>query len=569
MSEARSLTGGYGTAAEILGLLPSALLTGGGSLSRQMAVGGLYGGGTSYALAEPDQVGLTTGLGAGLGFVTPPLIKGAFAIPKAAGSVAQNIYESFLPSSQRAEIRILRELAKTDETPSSLMPKASVEEPVTLAEITGGEQYVGTQPLVTQATSETGEAAKFAAEKLGERTAGAAQRVTSAASSDLPSGNASQVASQLRQTQQEGSKELYSKALDDFVPSEEVVSEISGVLKRFTALRKPFEKAKESIHNTPKLDIKIPKTKTVVVDGVKTQVPTRIEDLTPRAFNYVLDDMKKQLDAQIQQAITKKNWGKVSQLKQLKDEFVSVLDDVNEDYKVAREFFSGEQSLMNALDMGRSLFSNKLTLSNIQTFMKNATDAEKEHFRLGVSSFIQDQMESGATNKIKALLGKDFQSRLKAAWPDDASFNSFINTVKTEVRMSEGARRMTPTPSIAAEEGILQTVSRAPVSGRLAAGKATSGIAVGIGDIVRRLQGKMDPAEALDVTKMLLSSTPRERMDTLLRLENSGKLDRNMLSDILSGLGKIGKIGANQVESLLSDMPGVVTTPSLVGITNR
>lgn len=569
LSEARDITGAYGTAAEAIGLLPSSLMLGGGSLARQMFTGTAYGGGTSFALAGPENVGMTTVHGAGLGAVAPPLVKGAFAVPGMVSPVLRNVSDSlFLSPAKRAEKRILRELAKTDETPASLMAQAGREEPITLAEITGGEAYVGTQPLVTQATSETGMAAKLAAEQLGERTAGAGERVAAVASSDLPKGNASEVASVIRETQKQGSNKLYSIALDDFVPDENVVSTLSSVLKRFPDLVKPFKEAKNSIHNTPKLDIQIPKTKTVLINGTKKEVPTELKDLSPRAFNYVLDNMKKQLDAQIQSAIKKKDWGKVSQLTQLKDEFISVLDDVNPDYKTAREFFSGEQALMNALDIGRSVFKNKLTLENIQTFMKNATPSEKEHFRLGVSTFIQDQLESGSISSVKGLLSKDFQSRLKAAWPDIDSFNKFVSTVKTEIGMAEGASRMTPSPSVAQEEGVFRTAVSAPVAGRVVGGRTASGLAVGLGDIIRRLQGKMDPQEALEVTKMLLSSTPDERMATLLRLENSGKINRNMFTDILSGLGSIGRFSADQIERLFADMPGVVTTPSVVGITD-
>ena len=555
LKEARDLTGQYGAIAEGVSLLPSSLLfTGGKSLGRQVASGLGYGGLTGTTLAGEGQ-GLSGGaLGATIGAGVPLALKGIGAGLNIGAQTAGNIYRRLTATPQENAVARLRgAMSDIGKSPKDLRAGIDDPSPITLAEQTAGEYGEGVMPLVRQATSKMGQAREETLEQLGERSAGAAERVSDVAEKALPKGNARQIAAQIKQRRSENADEMYSQAFDDFVPDEDVVSSIGKLFhgqSKLPKLSSVLPKAMDTVRNDVKLrerGITIPLSKTVEIAGKEVSKPIEITDLSPQTFTRVLNNVKTSLDDEISSSMTKGKWGKVRELTNLKDSFIEIIDEANPLYASARANFAGETALKNALEMGETLYSKKISSDTVRSFLKTATDSEKEHFRLGVSKFVQDQLESGTVNNIKVLFNKDIKQKLKNAWPDEESFQAFEDTVRNEIKMSKNVSKLAPgTGLVAGDDGtILGTIAAAagstPVVSRATGGSKLSAAAVALAKGVQNIFGRfgsMSADEAREITKIMLAATPAERKAAIDLLVEKGNINQAGGEDLVNILGR-------------------------------
>jgi len=567
IAEARRMTGGYGAASEGLAMLPLALaLPQGKSLLAKTALGGGFGAAGGYGLSGEGQEAFGAGIGTAIG-VAPPLLgavgKGVYNVGKnVAGRLFSSPEELALKRSQRA----MSDLNITPEILEEAIPETS---PITLAEQTAGEYGEGVLPLVRQAVSGMGKTREEALEQIGERTAAAPQRVSQVAEKALPTGDADKVAFTLKQTRAETAKELYETAYKDFIPDEDVVSSVSKLFHgkgRLPTLNKILNKAINNVRDDIEVGIKIPYTKTVKINGKSQKVPLEISDLSPEAFNRVLDQTKIILDDSISSQITKGKWGEVRRLTNLKNSFVNILDEANPAYAAARAEFAGDTALINALDMGKSIFGTKMTAKNVESFLSSATKSEKEHFRLGVSKFIQEQLESGNIKNVKGLLNKDYMKRIKNAWPDEGSFKMFSDAVSSEVKMAErGGKIVSGIGRTRGEDGtILGTLAEAttstPVAGRAASGSKMSAATVAVSKFIRNIFGefgKMSPEEADELAKIWLASTPEQRAVSVQKLVEANKITPRAAEDVIDRLKR------EPITTSLEGLVGLATKPTM------
>ena len=568
IAEDRRLTGGYGAATEGISMLPISLLVPQGKtrLAKTVA-GGLFGAASGYGLSGEGQEAAGTGIGTAIG-VAPPL---AGAALKGGYGAAKGLASRFFSTPEELAVkRSQKAISEVGLTPQILEEAIPEPSPITLAEQTAGEYGEGVLPLVRQAVAGMGKTREEALEQIGERTASSPKRVSDVAEKALPKGDADKVALGVKTKRAETSKELYDSAYKDFIPSNGVLSSIGKLFSgknRLPTLGKIQEKAINNIRDDVELGLDIPYTKTVNVGGKQTEVPVTISDLSPEAFNRVLNEAKVILDDKISSQIQKSKWGEVRRLTNLKDSFVKILDDANPIYAKARAEFSGDTALINALDMGKNVFGTKMTAKDVGAFLNNATKSEKEHFRLGVSKFIQEQLESGKIKNVRGLLNKDYMNRLESAWPDKESFNLFSSTVKSEVKMAEqGAKLTSGTGRVAGEDGtILGAISEAatstPVAGRAAAGSTQSAIAVAASKFIRNIFGefgKIGPEEADELAKIWLASTPEQRAVSVGKLVQTNKITQRAAEDILD------KFEREPISAFIEGVGGLAGRPSTV-----
>jgi len=568
IAEARRLTGGYGAATEGLSMLPLSLLVPQGKTRlAKTLLGGGFGTAAGYGLSGEGQELSGAGIGAAVG-MAPPLVGGAL---KGGYSAAKNLASRFFSTPEQLAVkRSQKALSDLDLPPQSLEEAIPEPSPITLAEQTAGEYGEGVLPLVRQAVAGMGKTREEALEQIGERTASAPQRVSQVAEKALPEGDADKVALSIKKARTETSKELYDSAYKDFTPTKDVVSSIGKLFygkNKLPTLGKIQQKAIDNIRDDVELGIEIPYTKTVNIGGKPKEVPVTISDLSPEAFNRVLNEAKVILDDKISSQIKKSKWGEVRRLTNLKDSFVKILDDANPIYAKARAEFAGDTALINALDMGKGVFGTKMTAKDVGVFLNNATKSEKEHFRLGVSKFIQEQLEYGKIKNVKGLLNKDYMKRLETAWPDKESFNLFSNTVKSEVKMAEGGAKLTSgIGRVAGEEGsILGAISEAatstPVAGRAAAGSKASAIAVAASKFIRNIFGefgKISSEEADELAKIWLASTPEQRAVSVGKLVQANKIPERAGQDILD------KFEREPISAFIESAGSLATRPSMI-----
>lgn len=139
----------------------------------------------------------------------------------------------------------------------------------------------------------------------------------------------------------------------------------------------------------------------------------------------IWDYFKQSLDDEIGSAYRQghNNLGKA--LREKKTALLNQLDDQVPTYSEARNIFSTSSGMEDALKMGRKVLTTDADLPDI----KKLTDSEKEMFINGAARAIMDKVTSGpstanqARNLIKSPRVKE---RLRNAFPDDDSFNSFI-----------------------------------------------------------------------------------------------------------------------------------------------
>ena len=550
---ARSRSGAAGLVAEGVGLIPSSLLTMGKTLPETIIKGVVYGGATGGTLAPQGEELSGAGTGALLGGGIPAAIAGTGKVIGATYDAGKGLLgRMFAPASEKAEKRILGSLYDEGRGPQDLTTGINEPSPVTLAEQSAGEYGSGLIPLARAATANVGQAQKEAAEQLGKRASEAPERIE-AAMDTLPTGRVSEEASKLASQRLKNSAPLYKEAFEYF-PDPDDIDAVKGLFIGRTArptLKKAFNTALDALRDKGR---EIPEFKTIVdSSGNKVEVKTDITN-TP-FFMETLDSTKKVLDDQISSAIKKGKWEKVRTLSQLKDELLDNIDNVNPAYLRARTTYAGDLAVENALEMGKNIFSGKVTSDVIESFIGKATSSEKEAFRLGMSELIKDNIADGVTPAVKNMLKKDFQNRLRSAFPDESSFNRFVSTVTQEINMAQKGARMTPSmPSIPGQEGgfldtVIGAVTTPSVSGRAASGNKLSAVLVGAGKVLNNIlgrSGKISQEEALEISQMLLSSTPEARKKTIDRLIERESIDQATASTINKTLEKFTGIQAER-----------------------
>lgn len=519
VERARAKTGGYGAAAEAVGTLPLAIAGGAGArgagelIKRGLLEGSVAGVGLSERGSE-----VSGGLLGGLTGAALP------AIPAVGGVIKRAfdpIRKRMADPTETAERKVLETMKSLNITPEGLLSSAAEKAPVTLAEMTGREFAAGLEPMVRQAAEASGPAYVRVAEQLGERGKKSIDRIV-ASMTDLPAGDAFETATDLAAKRKANSAPLYESAYL-FEPSASD-RKVFANLAKSPEFQRGFNKAKSRLKDLAAVseelkDIKIPEKITL------SNVPE---------FTRVMDLTKRSIDDRISSSIRKGKFDEASGLQMIKEDLLGKLDEVNPDYAKARQQFAGDIAVENALTMGQDIFSKNIPLQKVESFFKNATKSEKESFRLGVSQAIRDSIEDGQVGRVKKLLSKDAVRKFERVWPSKESFSKFTDTVNREIKMAESAKRMIPSPRVQEEVGILGDVARnvlsPAVTGRAArqGGRISAGL-VAAGNLIRSSlsQKGMSPEEALEVTNILMTSTPAGRKNVLDRLVARNAISEN------------------------------------------
>lgn len=115
--------------------------------------------------------------------------------------------------------------------------------------------------------------------------------------------------------------------------------------------------------------------------------------------------------------------------------FRSTLDDLNPDYKKARDEFADAASLKDAAEMGRKFFAEDPDVTS--RVLADMTKAEAEMFRVGWLQSFKTKMGNKRLNFDASSdnLTPNQLSRFKTLFPDQTSFARFANTLTNEDAM--------------------------------------------------------------------------------------------------------------------------------------
>lgn len=270
------------------------------------------------------------------------------------------------------------------------------------------------------------------------------------------------------------------------------------------------------------------------------------DDLSAVPFR-LLDQVKKELDAQIRYGKTPQGGaqtGDVTALKALKAEFIKELDSRFPGYTNARRIFSDETAVADALEEGRKFFRGDAEL-NKSTFSKLSA-AEQDAFRLGAAREIKRVIEEtpdGGDAANRLIRSKAMRDRLKVIFPDEESYSGFISAAQRESRFAKTRNEVaggSPTqPRLAAAEDLASDVLEG-------AGQGGSSGAVG-----RVLQRVFARGRGLD------SRTASEAADMLSDTNIQGVLERVQRAQ--QGAGTIAPTVGGASGSISGRLP--VVTP--------
>lgn len=366
--------------------------------------GGALGGAAVAGLApqeRPEEVSriAETALGAGIGAATGGLLRGAGVGARAIKRGAKRVFTATKPED------ILAARLPEQQTAQLLdqLKTAAPDSPVVLPDIAGDE----VQGLTRAVGKLSGGGKDVISEALEARSVKAVERVSNQLAKDI------------------SSVDSYFGSLDDIAKARSKVA--APIYERAFARKTTLNPVKDA-----KLLDKI------APDIRAARAKFRIGDEVADNSIVMLDSAKKTLDDKIGKAIRQGEKQEARALQEIKSELVTKLDELNPDYKKARQVFSDFATIENAQVEGLN-FSKK-TPQELRSFFKNLSTGEKDAFRIGVRENLQNvvaKTPEGA-DPAKRIFGNSFKrNQLKAVFKDDKSFKDFERRLTDEIKAAD------------------------------------------------------------------------------------------------------------------------------------
>jgi len=293
----------------------------------------------------------------------------------------------------------------------------------------------------------------------------------------------------------------------------------------------------------------------------------------------ILDWVKRGLDDVINAKQTKEGFASTEAriIRNAKNEFLDRLDTLVPKYKDARAAFAGDAALKDAIDQGRKVFTMpENDWREVAADFNKLTDMERNMFRAGVVDAAKIQAdritrEFGTARDVTRLFDNtQTLGRLRAAFPDAQSFDTFRNQLGEEARFTEVRNR------------ILAGSRTAPLAAEMAEQGGPTGAAVGsaiiqgnlqpiasqlLGQAMQRGAGNVgDVAEILG--RDLLTPLTPQSLDALMRRLATqqeamarGEVSRATTRPMVGGaLGQLAGQGAAPEQPFRLDVMGTADT---------
>jgi len=459
--------------------------------------GGAIGGGAISGLAPLEEAGIgerakETVIGTGIGAGTGGLLKGLGVAARGIGSTVkrlttaakpEDILAARLPEGQTAK---LLEQLKT----------ATPESPVLLPDI-AGDDIVGLTGSVGRLS---GGSKDIIREALEGRSKTAVERVSKQLARDI------------------SGVDTYFGSLDDIV-------------KARSKIAKPFYD-KAFAKNTkldPVKDAEL--LKKIAPDIKDARKKFRLDKSIPDNSIIMLDNAKKSLDDKIGAALRQGENQQARALQDIKTQLVDKLDELNPDYKKARQVFSDFASIENAQKEG--LDFTKRTSEELERMFKQFTVSEKEAFRIGVRENLQRRVgKTGiGADPAKKIFGKSQdEEQLKVIFKDKKSFNEFKNRMLEEIQAADIKFKVLGGSQTQARQiddvDFVDTIIR---GGEVATGNKTALIGA-VRNSVKNIAVGLSKKNATDLAKILV-----RREASIEALENILKKEQNVIQKRVIG----------------------------------
>lgn len=235
--------------------------------------------------------------------------------------------------------------------------------------------------------------------------------------------------------------------------------------------------------------------------------------LTAKGWDYA----KRGLDDMIEAAKRGGETETVRALMKLKGGIVGEVDALTQGaYKAARDAYAGPMAMRDAMQLGRDVMKEEGGYQ-IAKQVKRLGDSEKQAFLQGVVEAIRDKaLATGDTNNaVRSIIGKPIlREKLRAAFPDDASYAQFLRGMIDEANLFRNAQAVSPRAGSMTD---LRAAERADLGATDMLGDFTQSMVTGqspvnallnIGRAAGQRAGGMNAPTAGSLTDMLFSGDP-------------------------------------------------------------
>ncbi len=228
---------------------------------------------------------------------------------------------------------------------------------------------------------------------------------------------------------------LYGQANKIDVP----MTEEFGELMRFRPMQDAYNRAVR-IAETQEPDAKVMRDFSIGTDG---QLRNANGELVPDVSTRFLHFMKLGLDDLAfprfgQDSATGAT--ELSGIRNIRNQFIALLDEANPQYKRARDLYAGDTRMMESLELGRGFMRGNP--DEIAADLANASKSEFEAFRLGAMHALQESMEATAetANMAQNMMRSPKRKRLIrmtfSGKDADADFEKFMANLGRESGMA-------------------------------------------------------------------------------------------------------------------------------------
>jgi len=237
-----------------------------------------------------------------------------------------------------------------------------------------------------------------------------------------------------------------------------------------------------------------------------------------------LDYIKRGIDASIDSGFRGEGMSKAeaNALKQLRREFVSVIDEKVPEYAAARGAYAGDMEVLDALRSGMGDFG-KMTHEQVSRTVQDMSVAERQAFRTGVARDFYSSIMNPSTNANfarRVINSPETTRKLRPLFDNNEEFNLFKAALERESEIFGQAQKIlggSPTSRREQMRGILETDPIGSAAADLVNGGMTSSI---IGMVTNYLRSGAVTKEVADrMAKMLTSTNPDDVAAVVQRLE--------------------------------------------------
>lgn len=397
---------------------------------RLLGLGALEGGIAGAGAADENKVtGAATGaaLGGVMGGAVPAL---GYAARKGGGYIARKVapvYRRLTEQPQTTAQRVLTDAMRSEGiTPAMLKSRArQMGQDATLVDI-GGSKAVGLGQGVIDADT-TGDALALARRTYGKRAAGQTARLERGI--NKATGNKRRflsVLDEINDRQRQASSAAYDAAFNS--PSFNPVDKDLIDLINRPGIKRQLGKALDDAVNEGR---SVPALEKIVMQGDNVKIG---KELMPDMQGW--DAIKRRLDKAVTSAYRTSDPG-ASSLKVLRNKLRDVLDDVNPEYKAARNIYAGDAALKDALSEGESFLTRKTR--EVRAVIRDLSESEKEAYLTGAVEAIKEKMgraRAGEMGSFRFLETGNAKEKLRMLFPagrdGDREMSRLMRILNTE-----------------------------------------------------------------------------------------------------------------------------------------